>query len=227
AQSGKWFREKYKVTPATSVTVNEDLKGSNLKTVWFDSRFYRANLLWENGTLRFRDIHLFDENLASAYLTQKSTASQSSFFTLPFVDGYVWSSKEKIAGLRFKTIVNNKEILIKGGNPLIKSNAPGELRISWPLVSVKGTLIIDMNEREIKIKMAGNNSLKWFLDLSTAAGEKLPFKEISTNKIKCLFEKMDYSVTTKSGSFSQPSDSIALRITPAKNLLILNLTHAD
>jgi len=227
AQSGKWFRQKYKVTPATSVTVNEDLKNSNLKTVWFDSRFYRINLLWENGALRFRDIHLFDENLASAYLTQKSTASQSSFFTLPFVDGHVWSSKEKVAGLRFKAFINNKEILLKGGDPVIKSNAPGELRISWPLESAKGILVINMNEREIKIKLDGNNSLKWFLDLSTARSAELPFKKISSNKVNCLFEEMDYSITTKSGSFSQPADSIALRITPADNFLSLNLAGAN
>jgi hypothetical protein len=223
AQSGKWFREKYKVTPATSVTINEDLNGSELKTVWFDSRFYRANLFWENGTLRFRDIHLFDENLASAYLTEKSTGSQSSFFTLPFVDGHIWSSKEKIAGLRFKAIVNNKEVLIKGGNPVIKSDTPGELQISWPLTSVKGTIVMDLHERQIKIKLDGNNSLKWFLDLSTAPSAKLPFKEVSRNKVNCRFEEMNYSVKANVGVFSRPTDRIALRITPDNNILILNL----
>src|SRR6185312_11881264 len=110
AESGKWFRENFKVTPATSVTVNHNIDGSNLKTVWFDSRFYRLNLLWENGSLRFRDIHLFDEDFVSDYLTKKSTSNQCSFFTLPFVDGHIWSSAEKIAGLRFKTIVNGKEV---------------------------------------------------------------------------------------------------------------------
>ncbi len=43
------------------------------KTVWFNSRFYRANLLWDKGTMRFRDIHLFDESVASDYLTKKGT----------------------------------------------------------------------------------------------------------------------------------------------------------
>ena len=50
AESGKWFRQHYKITPATAVTVTEDLKGSDRKTIWFNSRFYRVNLLWENGT---------------------------------------------------------------------------------------------------------------------------------------------------------------------------------
>ena len=63
AESGKWFRQHYKITPATAVTVTEDLKGSDRKTVWFNSRFYRVNLLWENGTLRIRDIHLFDNEI--------------------------------------------------------------------------------------------------------------------------------------------------------------------
>jgi hypothetical protein len=59
-ESGQWFKKNYKVTPATAVTVNEDLKGSNRKTVWFNSKNYRINFLWEDSTLRIRDIHLFD-----------------------------------------------------------------------------------------------------------------------------------------------------------------------
>jgi len=42
AESGRWFREHYRVTPATAVTVNEDLAGGDRRTVWYDSRFYRA-----------------------------------------------------------------------------------------------------------------------------------------------------------------------------------------
>lgn len=37
AESGNWFRKNYKVTPATSVTVNDDIGESDLKTVWFNS----------------------------------------------------------------------------------------------------------------------------------------------------------------------------------------------
>ena len=38
AASGEWFKKQYKLTPATSVTVNDDLGDSNEKTVWFNSR---------------------------------------------------------------------------------------------------------------------------------------------------------------------------------------------
>src|SRR5690606_36228927 len=43
ADSGQWFTDHYKVTPATAVTVNNDISGSDKKTVWFNSRFYRVN----------------------------------------------------------------------------------------------------------------------------------------------------------------------------------------
>ncbi len=167
-ESGRWFKSKFKITPATSVTVNEDLKGSDRKTVWFDSRFYRINLLWENGNLRFRDIHLFNEKFPSVYETTKATSNECSFFTLPFVDGYLWSNTLKIAGLRFKAIIDGKELLLEGGNPVITDSISGKLHISWPLKSFEGTLVMDLDERQVDIKIISGKSINWFLDLTSA-----------------------------------------------------------
>jgi len=224
AASGKWFKDHYKVTPATSVTVNADLKGSNRKTVWFDSRFYRVNLLWEDGTLRFRDIHLFNENLPSVYTTEKATSNECSFFTLPFVDGYCWSFQEVFAGLRFKALVDGKEIMLSGKDPKVTDSIPGKLRISWPLVSTRGNLIIDLDEKEIRMKIEGNNSANWFLDMTTAKNAILPFKKISASRIDCNFERMNYFIEALKGSFSKPDNEAVFRITPGKNTVILNLS---
>jgi len=222
-QSGQWFRDHYKVTPATSVTVNKDLNGSNLKTVWFNSRFYRMNLLWEDGTLRFRDIHLFNENFPSVYTKDKATSNECSFFTLPFVDGYIWSTPEKIAGLRFKAVLNGKEILLEGKDPTITSSESGKLHISWPLKSFDATLVIDLDEKQIEMKMEGTGKINWFLDLTTANQATLPFRTISPDKIVCQFEGMDYSVTAIKGSFIKPTDETVFRMTSDENAIILNL----
>jgi len=227
AASGQWFRGHYKITPATSVTVNEDLEGSNRKTVWFNSRFYRINLLWENGTLRFRDIHLFNENFPSIYTTQKAVSNECSFFTLPFVDGYTWSTPGKIAGLRFKTVADGKEIMMEGGDPTVQDSIPGKLHISWPLKTVDGTLVMDIDERQISIKVAGGKSINWFLDLATATTATLPFKKISSSRIDCGFEGMDYLIRAVKGSFSEPGDGEVFRITPAKNSVVLDLSGAN
>jgi len=225
AASGQWFREHYTITPATSVTVNEDLPGSDRKTVWFDSRFYRINLLWEKGTLRFRDIHLFNESFPSPYTTNKATSNECSFFTLPFVDGYIWSGPDKIAGLRFKALVDGKEILIEGKDPVVTDSMPGKLHIAWPLTSFAGALVMDIDERKIKITLTGAKSADWFLDLSAGEKANLPFKKINPHQVLCQFENMDYAIAATEGSFSKPNDTTVLRIAPERNTMTLNLTN--
>jgi hypothetical protein len=222
-QSGQWFKNRYKVTPATSVTVTNDLEEGGRKTVWFNSRFYRINLLWENGSLRFRDIHLFNENFPSFYTQNKATSNECSFFTLPIVDGYIWSKPGSIAGLRFKGIVEGKEILLTGGDPVITDSIRGKLHIAWPLQSFNGTLHMDIDERSIKINLLAKDNVKWFLDLNAADSVKLPFQKINLHRLDCRFENMDYSITTKKGIFSKPNDSTVVRISPEKNSLEIKM----
>ena len=223
-ETGQWFKSRYKVTPATSVTVNDDINGSNLKTVWFDSRYYRANLFWEDSTLRIRDIHLFDENYPSLYATGVTTTNQASFFTLPFVDGYFWSDRSIKAGLRLQSLIDGEEMLIKGGDPVITDSVHGLLHIVWPLKSFDGNLVIDLNESEIQMKMEGNNKeFPWYFDLTTAEGVDLPFQEINTDHVDCVFDNMKYSVIAKKGTFSETGNP--LRISPEKNELVLKIDN--
>jgi len=217
AESGQWFKDNYKVTPATSVTVNTDLPGSNRKTVWFNSRFYRVNLLWENGSLNFRDIHLFNEEFPSVYTKDKATSNECSFFTLPFVDGYIWSKPGTIAGMRFKALENGKEVLLEGGNPVIESPATGKLHIIWPLKDKGASLVMDIDERQMTLSVKGGKPINWFLDMTAAENAVLPFKAINANKIDCQFEGMDYSITAIKGTFSKPDDKTVFRIKPIKN----------
>jgi hypothetical protein len=223
AESGEWFRAHYKVTPATAVTINNDLPGSDRKTVWFNSRFFRANLLWEDSTLRFRDIHLFNEKFPSIYETQPATSNECSFFTLPVVDGYLWSKQNNLAGLRFKATKDGKTILLKGKTPVITDSTPGKLHISWPLASFDGSLEIDFDEQQVNITIAGNKTVNWYLELNTADNAKLPFKKINTNNIQAQFEGMDYTLTAEKGVLSTPQNGSVFRITPQGNALILKL----
>jgi hypothetical protein len=224
AESGAWFKAKYKVTPATSVTVNEDIPGSDRKTVWFNSRFYRVNLLWEDGTLRFRDIHLFNEKLPSVYETKVATSNECTFFTLPVVDGYIWSDAKKLAGLRFMTTVDGKPAALTGGNPAVTNPQPGKLHITWPLNTGQGTLTMDMDERTIKIKTNGDMPGNWYLDLTTADGIKLPVTGINNNNINCKFEGINYAVKAVNGKFSKPADGAVFRISPSGDSIVLNLS---
>jgi hypothetical protein len=225
AEAGNWFRNNYKVTPATSVTVNDDIGESDLKTVWFNSRYYRINILWENSTLRIRDIHLFNEKVPSVYETEPTTSNECKFFTLPFVDGFLWSDKQHLAGMRLKVMADGKETALTGGDPVITSPRKGNLHIEWPLKSIEGTLIIDMNERELKMALKSEESADWFLDLTAAEKKVLPFKNISRSKAECNFEGFDYAVKASRGNFESSVTGLGFKIFPNNNHIVLNLSR--
>jgi hypothetical protein len=222
AESGQWFKDHYKVTPATSVTVNKDLGTSDRKTVWFNSRFYRLNLLWENGSLTFRDIHLFNEDFPSVYTKEKATSNECSFFTLPFVDGYIWSKPGNLAGLRFKALADGREVFLKGGDPVIKSPAAGKLHIEWPISETRTVMVMDIDEKKWTISMKGGKPLDWFLDMTAVENARLPFTAINPEQIDCNFEGMAYSVKALAGTFSKPNGHTVFRITPTKNTVALS-----
>lgn len=215
--SGRWFRKNYKVTPATSFSVSKDLSGSDLKTTWFNSRFYRVNLLWENNRLRIRDIHLFNEKLPSVYETQRATSNECSFFTLPVVDGYLWSRPDQLAGLKLKAIVNGKETALEGKDPVFTNSGPSSMHISWPLTTISGRLEIELNEQGMSMKLKTTETINWFFDLDAPNKQKLPFQKVESGAVRCSFENMSYSVTARTGSFSQPADGMIWRISPLGN----------
>jgi hypothetical protein len=221
-ESAKWFRQHYRVTPATSVTVKKGLDGSDKKTVWFDSRFYRVNMLWENGRLRIRDIHLFDEEVPSFYTTGVATSNACEFFTLPFVDGYLWSSKDQIAGMQLKAVVDGREVLIEGADPEFSELNAGVLHVSWPLKNIVGTLTIDMDEKSLTMNLESNKEIRWHLDLLAADSVALPFTKVSGKRIDCRFQGRNYAVEIDKGTFSVSGDR-KFRIAPAEGMLMLNL----
>jgi len=220
--SGKWFRENYEVTPPTSLTTLTDIQDRGNKTVWFNSRYYRANLFWQDQTLRFRDIHLFDERLASDYVDKAGTSNQCIYTTLPVVDGFLWSSRRERAGLRFMTQNANGEIT--------------ELKMGDPIVSERGnSMYIEMNAEgaenakfnlkfsEDKFTIACDKNIKWFLELKTAEGKTLPFKSIGKKEIKAVQSNFEYSFVCEKGSIESSENSeYVFRIQPYKKEIAFN-----
>jgi hypothetical protein len=218
--TGQWFKDRYKVTPPTSVTVLKDHSDKHQKTVWFNSRFYRANLLWDQGALRFRDIHLFDETMASDYLTKKGTSTQCEYDTLPFADGFRWSSRQTVAGLRFKSVTGAE---ITGGDPTVNERTEGELTVRWPVQSPGSALSITLNERSVSITAEGGLKDAWYLELSSDEKANLPFGSIDSHKVACTYKNVPYIVSARQGMFRKEPWS-ALRILPDQNRIVLDFS---
>ena len=227
-ESGAWFKECFKVTPATAVTTLTDVRGEGNKTVWFNSRYYRANLLWEKGTFRFRDIHLFDESYKSAYLEKPGDGNQFLFYTLPVVDGFMWSEGLDRAGLR---IVR-----------LDKDGDKEELALDHPVVTEigKDTLVVSAEDSkghafkitfyETRFEVAALSKeadFSWALELKAAAGKELPFTVIEDKAVNASFDGFNYVITCEKGHIRKPESGsdYVFRIFPSDQEIVIDCTN--
>ncbi len=224
-ETGEWFQKNFKVTPATSVTALQDYSDKNQKTVWFNSRFYRANLLWEKGTLRFRDIHMFDENVQSDYLNEKGTTTSCYFYTLPVVDGFMWSSANTVAGLRFVFSKNDSLVQVAGDDPVVDDSQRGKLNITWPVHSPEGKIIMNLDESSIMIHFKGGDLQHCFLKLNYDHDIKIPLESTDPESINYNYRGHPYSVHAIKGKIVE--DPSGLKIIPDGNRIILDLAKGE
>lgn len=220
AESGRWFKNKYKVTPATSFTVTKDLGDSDAQTIWYNSRFYRANFLWKNGNMLIRDIHLFNESIPDKYMKAVTTINQSFFYTLPVVDGFNWGTTEKTAGLQLMAKVDGIDKAIHGGKAMFRNLGEHTAQVSWP--SDFGIFQIDLKEKTLKIICKKKLNNDWFLDLVVSQSAKTPLKGIKSQSIIYEFDGHTYKLTASIGTFDTANGAI-YRVRPKGQTILLSM----
>ena len=221
AQSGEWFKKTYKITPATTFTVSKDLGESNKKNVWYNSRFYRVNLLWNDGQLRLADLHLFNEKIPDKYLNNVTTINQSFFYTLPLVDGFQWGKSGKPEGFRLMMKDGSNEVPVQGGDPVFTNVDKTTARASWPVG--KGLFEIDMKENSLTITAKNQTGIAWFLDLYVAEHAKTAFREVSENSARYEFDGHLYKLVPKQGTIEKTDNGSLYRIRPQNQRIVLLL----
>lgn len=111
SESGDWYKSKFSLTPPAAQAVTNDYRNLNKKSIWYNSRFYRANLIYENGTVRFRDFYIFNDEFPEKYLKTRCETHSCEYRNLPIMDAVLYtdtSSDECHAGI----------YLTNGGEPI-------------------------------------------------------------------------------------------------------------
>lgn len=227
--TGKWFKDRFTITPATAVTTLTDIKKEGNKTVWFNSRFYRASLLWEKDGFCFRDIHLFDENLKSDYLTTPGTGSQFFYHTLPVIDRFYWSTPEEKTGLKIMQLEDDgtvKEIVLQ--NPIVTEPAIDVLSVSTS--DNKGNRFeIVFYENKIDISYKGDKKdFTWMMALKVPESrkERLPFESFEGTILRAKFKGFPYRITCEEGRVQKGDKAeYDLLMVPNKHKLVINCTN--
>ncbi len=150
-QSGNWFRKQFPLTPVTSVVALDDWKGHGRKTVWYDSRFYRLNILWGKDSFFIRDIHCFDESVVSPTHDIPLKETSLTYDTLPVVDWALWSDSGRIRAGMFPVLISADgmtSLMQPEGVPVVRALNSTDLSIIQP---IKGGGVISIVCEEEKV----------------------------------------------------------------------------
>ena len=222
-ESGRWFKEQFPVTPATAFSVLRDLNDGANQTVWYNSRYYRTNLLWGDHSFRIRDIHLFDERFESPYLEHPGTGNQFFYETLPLVDGFVWSDTTQIAGLRLVQLEGDesRELYLKD-LILVEENRQ-IMRITCSDCEGHRFQFVCKEDGMELFTASSDCSFQWALELRTAPGKKLPFTGVEASRLQARFKGYDYSIACPKGNWQlgNKQTDYALRILPENHQIEL------
>ena len=217
AQAGEWFHRRYSLTPPTAVVALDDWKHQNRKTVWYDSRFYRINFLWENGAFFIRDLHRFDEKMVSITHDTALTTRSLAYGTLPVMDGALWSGAEKpgIWPVLLSPDGGNSP-MTPDGPPVVKELNPTDLSISQPLRG-GGNISIVCGETDLTIKGADaqGQPLRWAWDMVGGDRQKAAVQIVTSNAIAYRYAGMNYELRlSPNAGFCQQLSNGAIRLSP-------------
>ncbi|MDB6110215.1 MAG: hypothetical protein JWR69_1965 [Pedosphaera sp.] len=206
AESGRWFHDHYSLTPPTSVVYLSDWKKQNRKTVWYDSRFYRLNVLWDNGTFFIRDLHRFDENVVSATHDTALTATSLAFYTLPVMDSALWSGSGAEPVGMWPVLLSSGGItspMTPQGPPVVKELNATDLSIIQPL-SGGGSFSIVCCETNVAFTGldAQGQPLRWAWNLVGGAQQTSAVQNVASNSITYNYTGVNYQLQLAPGAGS-------------------------
>jgi hypothetical protein len=224
-ESGRWYKENFKVTPSTSVTVPDDYRGKDISSVWFNSRYYRAGLLWNKKDFVIRDIHMFDAEVESDYLRKAGTTSYCEYITPPFVDGFLWSTAKEKAGLRL--VAMNEDGSVKAvpvTSHTCRKGADDALAVNCETEYGQFQLLFKEDAMTVTLQpMQGAAPVKWALEFTAIKTDDLPFTKISAKAISATHRGYDYDVRLLEGNFKSADASFAnWHIIPENNTVVLS-----
>lgn len=226
-QSGDWFRRRYPQTPATAVTALKDWKQEGRRSIWYESRFYRVNLYQESTALRIRDVHLFDERYAERYLSRRVTTPACVYDTLPVMDGYNWSSRDDLAGIRAVAVGScGERTPLRTGEPEVTETGGETLQIVLP-ADADGELKILLEPAGMRFSLVGaGRPASWGLEMAWAHEKAVPIESVDPRGIDYRHNGFDYRLRCATGRVERTSDRRHIVIMAGEGDIVLDMDHA-
>jgi hypothetical protein len=219
--TGRRFKNSFKSTPTQAQVMLKDPFGKDnppQRTVWYQSKYFRANLHFLGDQFYLRDLHVYDDRFPQPYLTEPTRQHGIEQRMLAVLDGYHWSDDEVHAGRagvramgRFVSVGQDGRDtpLAMNGLPTV-SQSGSTLRTTVPL-SGGGELIFVFGEREIAFTLAGAPSHSRLGLTFEWVANRSALQEVTAERLSYRFHGFDYSLGVVNGVASKTAEGVRIK----------------
>jgi hypothetical protein len=230
-ETGRRFKRSFQSTPTQAQVMLQDPFGREQepqRTVWYQSKYLRANLHFRGEQFYLRDLHVYDDNFPQPYLTDPVRQHGIEQRMLAVLDGYHWSDDEVRAGKagiramgRFIAVGQDgkESSLAMVGLPTV-SESESMLRVSVPL-SGGGKLVVEFRERDIEFALADTASAQRLRLQFEWVADRSALQDVSEGQLRYRFRDFDYGIRVVNGSASKSSKGIDITASKHGSLRLL------
>ena len=203
-QLGDWYRETFPDTPPCSLYAEKDNKGVPRGSLWYQSRYYRVNLYFDESRMWIRDMHLYEEAYEERYLSDVTTTHTFCYDALPITEGRLWSDHSVRAGL-YICDADTKLPVSGKASPQIEDMAENGKRIVWE--SQKGTVVMELRESSLAVHLPDNELLLRNVYLKTGE-EPVPFVSGEGQTLHAIHNGFAYTLNLTQGRLQLREDDL-------------------
>jgi hypothetical protein len=219
-ETGRRFKRSFKSTPAQAQIMLKDPFGKDhapQRTVWYQSKYFRANLHFRENEFYLRDLHVYNDQFPEPYLIDTARKHGIDQRMLAVLDGYHWSDDEVRTGNsgvramgRFVRVGKDGSStrLTMAGLPVV-SEKSSMLQASVPL-SGGGKFVCTFREREIAFKLVDAPAHARLGLRFEWVPQRSALRTVSADRLNYRFRNFDYNISILNGIASKSSDGIQI-----------------
>ncbi len=212
-ETGRRFKRSFRSTPPQAEVMLKDPFGNDQlpqRTVWYQSKYYRANLHLRGDRFYLRDLHVYNDRFPQPYLTETARQHGIEQRMLAVLDGYHWSDSKVRAMGRFELIGENGAVtpLAMSGPPAVIQSESG-LQTELPL-SCGGTCVAIFGVREIEFSLRGAPSRSKLALVFEWAPGLSAIENVSSRRLSYRFRDFPYAIRLANGVAARTPDGIRI-----------------
>lgn len=221
-ETGLRFKRAFKETPVQTQVQLSDPFGNTAPaetSVWYQSRFYRANLHFKGDLPYLRDLMVYSDRHPQPFLRQATRDHEVEQRALAILDGYHWAKAAEKPGAGAFFEVAGERLRLSG---MPKIQEKGDTLIAELPIGKGRVLQLKFEEKRLTCRLTPENAPPLALSFEWEV-EKAASVEITPERVDYKWQAFPYAVILREGR-AQGSEN-GWKATSEKQGIVLDLAQ--